>query len=221
MHRILEPELMNESEQAAAYAQANFSAAHNNIVQSFEHLYAAQITQGNILDLGCGCGDISFRLSQLFQQAMVIGVDGAAAMLQFAHKKRLDLPSAIQDRCKFLELCILSNELDKFQYQCIFSNSLLHHLHNPDDLWATINRLATSGTIIYICDLIRPQSTSQAKMLVDQYASSEPDVLQRDFYNSLLAAFSPEEIQQQLAENNLRLSIELISDRHMIIHGIF
>jgi hypothetical protein len=54
-----------------------------------------------------------------------------------------------------------------------------------------------------------------------RYSSGdEPEVLKKDFYNSLLAAFEPKEIQDQLEETGLgHLSIRQISDRHITISG--
>jgi hypothetical protein len=54
---------------------------------------------------------------------------------------------------------------------------------------------------------------------VDEYAGTEPDILRRDFFNSLLAAFRPEEITQQLAQAGLPLQAEAAGDRHVIVHG--
>jgi hypothetical protein len=55
--------------------------------------------------------------------------------------------------------------------------------------------------------------------MVGQYAAGEPEILKRDFYNSLLAAFTPQEVEAQLAGAGLNLSVDVISDRHMVIHG--
>ena len=56
--------------------------------------------------------------------------------------------------------------------------------------------------------------------LVDQYSGSEPVVLRKDFYHSLLAAFEPEEIEEQLTVANLpELTLKVVSDRHFIIFG--
>ena len=43
----------------------------------------------------------------------------------------------------------------------------------------------------------------------------------RDFYKSLLATFEPLEVEAQLAAAGLDgLSVAVISDRHLAIHGI-
>ena len=55
---------------------------------------------------------------------------------------------------------------------------------------------------------------------MEQYAANEPAILRRDFYNSLLAAFTEDEIAAQLAELNLsRLMIDVIDDRHWVVGG--
>jgi hypothetical protein len=55
---------------------------------------------------------------------------------------------------------------------------------------------------------------------VDRHAPDEPDVLRRDFCNSLCAAFTPDEVRRQLADAGLgRLVVEPVTDRHMVIYG--
>ena len=83
-----------------------------------------------------------------------------------------------------------------------------------------MKRYSTSQTAIFISDLVRPETEQSAKLLLEQYATNEPEILRRDFFNSLLAAFSIEEVQLQLKEAQLKsLCVEQISDRHMLVHG--
>jgi len=112
--------------------------------------------------------------------------------------------------------CTIENKT----YQAIISNSLLHHLHEPQSIWSTINQYAATNTAVYVCDLYRPESIQDAQALVDQYANNEPEVLQNDFYNSLLAAFTPNEVHAQIGNAGLdSLNIDKVSDRHMLIYG--
>jgi ubiquinone/menaquinone biosynthesis C-methylase UbiE len=57
MDRILEPELMNDPQQALIYAQADFEKENQGFVDRFRE-YFPEFTEGHILDLGCGPGDI-------------------------------------------------------------------------------------------------------------------------------------------------------------------
>jgi hypothetical protein len=55
---------------------------------------------------------------------------------------------------------------------------------------------------------------------VEKYAADEPAILRRDFYNSLLASYTEDEVAAQLAEMNLsRLLIDVPDDRHWIVGG--
>ena len=63
MQRIPEPELMDEAEQARAYAQADFAEPNQRFVDCFEAEFP-ELQQGAVLDLGCGPGDIVLRLAR-------------------------------------------------------------------------------------------------------------------------------------------------------------
>ena len=69
-------------------------------------------------------------------------------------------------------------------------------------------------------DLLRPESSEAAQAIVDKYAADEPVILRRDFYNSLRASFTEDDVAAQLAEMNLtRLLIDVPDDRHWIVGG--
>ena len=51
------------------------------------------------------------------------------------------------------------------------------------------------------------------------HAAAEDPLLKQDFYRSLLAAFTPEEVRRQLATLSVRLDCELVSDRHWVASG--
>jgi SAM-dependent methyltransferase len=220
MQRVPEPELMDEPEQAAAYAAADFAEAHSRIVAAFEQLFPQVEVAGPVLDLGCGPGDIGFRFAARFPGCEIFGVDGAAAMLALARQRKA-VETVVGERVNFIEGLLPDAPIPVLGYAAIISNSLLHHLHNPAVLWEVINRHAVRGTHIFIADLYRPQSATEAQRLVDRYAAGEPEVLRRDFCHSLFAAFEPGEIEAQLAAAGLpELSVAVLTDRHLVVHGI-
>jgi 2-polyprenyl-3-methyl-5-hydroxy-6-metoxy-1,4-benzoquinol methylase len=106
------------------------------------------------------------------------------------------------------------------RFDVITSNSLLHHLHDPQVLWKTIKHCHTPGGLVQVMDLYRPGNEIQAKEIVRAYAANEAAILQDDFYHSLLAAFTPDEISDQLSEAGLHcLTVSIVSDRHLLVHG--
>ena len=219
MQRVTEPELMDEPSQAEAYAAADFAEAHERIVEGFAVYFPGAEVAGHVLDLGCGPGDISFRFAVRFPGASVTGVDGSAAMIELA-RQRQARETGSGDRVRFIEALIPDASLPAGPYAAIISNSLLHHLHRPAVLWETIAAYASAGTRIYVADLRRPPTTAVARQMVESYAAGEPDVLRRDFYHSLCAAFEPGEVEAQLEAAGLpELAVAVISDRHLVVHG--
>lgn len=218
MDRTPEPDLMNDRAQALAYANADFSVPHNAFIEhlsaSFPHL---PIT-GYALDLGCGPGDITIRFVKAFPQWRVDGIDGAASMLKIGQKAIES--RGLQTQIGFHQVYVPRDKAPQAAYDFIFSNSLLHHLADPLDLWRSLQSLSKSHTPIFIMDLMRPESQAIASSLVQQYAADEPDVLQTDFYNSLLAAYTLDEVRQQLQQTGLpHLQLQIISDRHWVAWG--
>ena len=211
---------MDDPLQAEAYAAADFAEAHSRIVETFGLCYPGVEVEGKVLDLGCGPGDISFRFAARFPGCTVTGVDGSAAMIELA-RQRQTRETALGERVRFIEGRLPGALLPAGPYAAIISNSLLHHLHRPAVLWETIAAYASTGTRIYVADLMRPPTNAAARRLVETYAAAEPEILRRDFYHSLCAAFTPPEIETQLAAADLAgLSVSEISDRHLVVYGV-
>ena len=217
MQRIPEPELMDDEAQARAYAEADFEAPHSYFIELFQQTFPGLNISGSVLDLGCGPADISLRFAKAYPECEVHGVDGAAAMLAFGDKAIGR--ARLQDRIRLVQGYLPGVSLPLQQYGTVICNSLLHHLADPMTLWQTVQEYAAPAAPVFIMDLMRPASTLQAQALMDEYASGEPEVLQHDFYRSLLAAYTPQEVQQQLSVLAMPLSVSVVSDRHLIVAG--
>lgn len=216
MPRILEPEVMDEEEQCLAYAQADFEEENQGFVDRFRE-YFPDLTAGHVLDLGCGPGDIPIRFVRALSGCRVTGVDASPAMIRLAEEavRKAGCVDRITLRCERLQSLALSEPAD-----AAISNSLLHHLPNPLQFWYGLKKLVKPGSYVLVMDLLRPESPEEAQAIVDCYAADEPAILRRDFYNSLLAAFTEDEVAAQLAELNLsRLLIDVVDDRHWVVGG--
>lgn len=213
MNRIPEPELMEDAEQVRAYAQADFSIPHTEFIERLTIFIDQPAFAGVALDLGCGPGDISRRFARAFPRSEVHALDGSKAMLAYAEST-----PALAPRVQFFHCRLPDTRLPCPYYAVIFSNSLLHHLPDASIMWNTIKKHATTGTRVAVMDLVRPASADDARNLVERYAGDEPKILQRDFYHSLLAAFTLDEIGAQLASAGLAFQTEQITDRHVFIN---
>lgn len=218
MLRTPEPELMLDPDQAVAYAEADFSTSDSRFVERFKELFGSP-NAGEIIDLGCGPGNIALRMAEAFPGCAVTGIDGAAAMLDIARKRAATMPG-VGSRIRFIEAVLPNSMLPTNTASVVVSNSLLHHLHEPAGLWMTLRQVAAPGAAVLIVDLRRPDTTAAAQSIVDTYACGEPEILRQDFYNSLLAAFEVDEVRTQLETAALSgLQVRAVGDRYLEIAG--
>jgi ubiquinone/menaquinone biosynthesis C-methylase UbiE len=217
MERIAEPELMDEAAQARAYAEADFSAPHDRFIALFREQFPGLEPQGCVLDLGCGPGDVTRRFAHAFPACNLHGVDAAAAMLRLAEEQQRG--SDLESRIRYIHGYLPSAELPQARYATLICNSLLHHLADPMVLWHSVLRHSAPGAAIFVMDLMRPDSRATAEAMVAQYAAGEPEVLRRDFFHSLLAAYTVDEVRVQLRAAGLDLAVTTVSDRHFIVSG--
>ncbi len=218
MKRIPEPALMDDAEQVHAYAAADFTEPHEAFVQKFKDLFP-DFHEGDVLDLGSGTADVLIRFARVFPESRITGIDGAQSMLDIGLRD-VELKGYSQ-QIKLQKGLLPDNNLSLLKFDAVISNSLLHHLRDPIILWEACLQCAKKDAPIFIMDLLRPDSIESAKSLLHQYAADESAILQRDFYQSLLASYSIDEVRLQLKLINLDyLNIDAISDRHMIIWGI-
>ncbi|PLX47175.1 MAG: SAM-dependent methyltransferase [Desulfobulbaceae bacterium] len=215
MQRIPEPELMEGREQAAAYAQADFREANTLFINLFAAAFPDFTGPTRVLDLGCGPGHILMAFAENFAGCTCLGIDGSAAMLSHGRGAAARIsPSQVSLACRTLPL---NNEQD--QWHVILSNSLLHHLADPDHLWQSIRTVAAPGALVLVMDLLRPASSAAAAAIVAKYSGNEPEILQDDFYRSLLAAYRLDEIKDQLSAHKLPFTCRQVSDRHLAVWG--
>lgn len=219
MKRCPEPELMNDPAQALAYAEADFEQPHTMFVDDCLAFFSSQRAEPrNVLDLGCGPGDIVARLARRLPFDRLDAIDGAGAMIELAQRRMQS--EGLTGRVSLIHGYIPDDLPEYGDYDAIVSNSILHHLNEPMDLWRAVKSLARPGAVVFVMDLRRPESVYAAQALVDEYAAGEPAVLRNDFYHSLLAAYRPAEVDEQLANAGLAcLSVSTPTDRHMVVCG--
>ncbi len=208
---------MDGTKQAQAYAEADFEDVNQGLVDRFRELFPSWRGR-RILDMGCGPADIPARLCAAFPEASVFGIDASAAMLALAREAVRE--GGLEDRISLLRAYVPQIPFEQRAFDAIVSNSLLHHLSDPLNLWRTCKRYGRPGSPVLVCDLFRPPSQGEARKIVDDAGCSDHPALQADFYNSLLAAYRIEEITQQLEDVGLdHLDVEMVSERHILVWG--
>lgn len=216
MRRVLEPEIMDDESQAAAYAKADFSSSNQMFVDSLIKDYGSRLQ--NVLDIGCGPADVPIRLARAKPSIQITAVDASGAMVRLARDAVND--AGLQQRIMIAKARIPGLKLEDERYDAIISKDLLHHLPDPAVFWEELKLLLTEQTVVHVMDLFRPPTKEAANKIVESVAPYEPPVLKRDFYNSLLAAFTLDEIREQLDDAGLPFRVAKVSERHVLVKGL-
>jgi cyclopropane fatty-acyl-phospholipid synthase-like methyltransferase len=218
MDRIPEPiELMLDADQARAYGTADLSQLNGILMDEFQRHFP-EFRSGRVLDLGCGTADIAIRFADAYPDSTVVGIDGSPAMLDFAREaiSARGLAQRIDLRLGYLP--DIAHEAGKFDV--VVANSLLHHLSDPSALWDTIRACAAPGSAVMAVDLIRPADPEEARALVEKYAGRGHPLVQEDFFNSLCAAYTVENVRSQLQQAEWTgITVEAVSELQWVAHG--
>ena len=215
MKRILEPELMDDEHQSKAYARADFSLSNQWFVDHLLADFADYL--GRVVDIGCGPADVLIRLARAAPTIQITAIDGSAPMIRLA--QQAVRAARLETRIKLMQGHVPGLPLEEHSYDAVLSKDMLHHLPDPSALWNEATRLGRPGALVCVMDLCRPDTPDAASRIVDETAAQDDPIVRRDFYNSLCAAFTVEEVGEQLQRTGLDFRVAQVSERHMLIHG--
>ena len=229
MERTPEPELMESRKQVLSYLEGDFSKGENKFIDFInDYLLSNNIKLTNedlIVDLGCGPGNITEKISVKWPEVSVIGIDGSKEMIKEA-KSRKNLNANMRSYTNINYFCadIRSVELkeisSKANVSLLVSNSLLHHIISIDHFLDCICNLSTEDTINFHKDLIRPKDEKTALELKEKCNGIYNNVLLNDYYASLKASYTKDELKKIISERMLH-SLDVIEDgdEYLILYG--
>jgi ubiquinone/menaquinone biosynthesis C-methylase UbiE len=148
MQRILEPEVMDTSEEAIEYDAMDFTAVNTAFAQRTSELAPPS---GLVLDAGTGTARIPILICQKCPQLQIIASDLSKNMLLIASK---NVEQAGLQKQISLELAD-SKQLpyQDGQFDMVISNSIVHHLPAPLPFFLEIKRVLKANGAIFIRDL--------------------------------------------------------------------
>ena len=229
MDREPEPELMNKKSQVKAYCSADFSLGENNLIKFISHylkINNINLSKNDlIVDLGCGPGNISEKLSERWPDVNVLGIDGSQEMIREA-ESRIFRSEIINKYRNLNYLCsdirkIYSHEIfSRKEITLLVSNSFIHHIIDLDNFFKFIINLSNKETINFHKDLIRPKDKETALKLKDKCSQKYSMILTNDYYASLKASYRKNEIQEKILELNLKsMNVFEESKEYLIVYG--
>ena len=189
--------LMTDTDQCVAYNKyASDHVQLQEYVQTYQLLIG--IKQGTIVDLGSGTCNFVVALAQNFPNLNFVCYENSPAMIKIA-KDNITL-AGLDSRIRLIQDDIF-NATGK--YDVVLANRLLHHIDETEKFWNLINSL---GENILVIDINRPP-----KYVVDRVQENDEyqdDVYKEDLISSLRAAYSLEEVTEQIKEYNFTITTD-------------
>ena len=210
MERILEPEVMDTIEEAESYDAMNHCAVNTAFIERLIELDV----NGACLDIGCGPGHIPLELVTLVPNVHVTAIDLSHNMLKIASEHQRVCKEGF--RVDFVYADAKTLQFDSDSFDSVYSNSILHHIPNPDQFLSEAWRVLKPNGALLIRDLFRPETEQEARKLVEEYAGAEEQRAQDLFFASLCAALRPEELVEIVEKIGITdYEVVIDTDRHM------
>jgi len=216
--RILEPEVMDTALEAIDYNTMD----HSQVNRAFVDDLLAALDCGRptvaddplrVLDLGTGTALIPIELCRRPGRWHVTAADLAHAMLDVAAE---NVAAAGLDGHITLEhLDAKRLPFGDGQFDVVMSNSILHHIPAPPECLVEMVRVVGPSGLLFVRDLLRPESAAELDHLVAVYAADANIHQRRMFGESLHAALTLDEVRAlAVALGLVPDCVEQTSDRH-------
>jgi ubiquinone/menaquinone biosynthesis C-methylase UbiE len=209
LDRVPEPEVMDSAEEVEAYSDATTQQYLEKIDRTFvEHLsrlLAKRAEAFNVLDIGCGPGQIPILIAQRWPKATVTGIDAAPHMIEQARQ------NAKQSGVANVRFEVFRVSRDSANTRLPFSdaifdvvtcNSVIHHLADPIAAFNEIARVSKPEGAVLIRDLRRPGRLTIAPH-VNWFGRHYSGEMRRLYEASVRAAYTVDELASMLQSSKM------------------
>jgi len=192
IERILEPEVMDNEIEAQEYDQMDFTEVNTDFALLASKLIKEE-EKIKVLDIGTGTAQIPIILADFRPKWHITAIDLADSMLKIAKKN-------IEEKNKSSQITLQLIDGKKMPYpdnsfDLVISNSLIHHIPKPIELFKEINRIVKPNGAILLRDLFRPQSEKDIERIVDEANLDYSPRQKQLFQDSLHAALTVDEVK--------------------------
>lgn len=209
--RQLEPEFVDTAKESQDYRDMDHESVNARFVTDL--LAGGQIGD-RVIDMGCGPCLIPVELCKRDPNVQVMGLDAAMEMLELA---RFEIEFAGLVERVFLEHVDVKSMpyFDEDIVDTVISNTLLHHLPQPELALQAAIRIVKPGGRLFIRDLVRPDSEDAVQQLVALHAGEAETAGKQLLTQSLRAALTLAEIRSLASALGISDDhVQMTSDRH-------
>lgn len=126
-----------------------YQAIHKRLIETIEIPENA-----NVLDLGCGTGQLFNRLGKEYPEITGIGLDLSPKMLQIARQKNQHRPRFI-----YIEGNAESLPFAENQFDAVFNTISFLHYQHPEQVLSEVTRVLKPGGKFHLVDIVAKNPT--------------------------------------------------------------
>lgn len=225
MNRTPEHRLVVSHDDAMRYQSSQIMlASHMAFMETLNMLiknrYFRVSEHFRILDIACGTGQLTCRIAKRFSGAQVVGVDASLPMVRIAQRNAQECNSPHRPEFGVASVEDLGDW--RSRYDLILCNGSMHHFSDPNAFWDCVHKVSARDGYLIAQDLRRPTAWYEARQIVYDATRpfERPDPLQGAFLDSLAAAYTTEEIREQLSFCKLdSLTVEDFGPHRLRVFG--
>lgn len=210
--RVLEPEVLDTPEEAADYDAMDHVHVNRLFVDDLLSALDPASQNGSVLDVGTGTALIPIELARRGFAGAITGIDLAHEMLVLGRRniEQSQLTSILLEHVDAKQLPYADGAFD-----VVMSNSIVHHIPQPEQSFVEMRRVLRPCGLLFVRDLLRPDSAEEVERLVACYAGGESPRQQQLFRQSLHAALTLDELATLLGDIDIDAGgLAQTSDRH-------
>ncbi len=231
MDRILEPEVMDTVDDARECNAMDHMAVNKEFVAhlaafleqagkryrthddpEFDKMEDPDVVSG-LLDVGTGTALIPIQLCKQQAGLRVMAIDMAVSMLELAIRN-VDV-ACLRNEIQLIQVDAKDTGFEDEMFDAVISNSIIHHIPQPALVVAEMVRITRPGGVIFVRDLMRPESSAEVDHIVSTYAGEETEYSRRLFRDSLFASLTVDEMREFVAAAGCNADqVIATSDRH-------
>jgi SAM-dependent methyltransferase len=100
----------------------------------------------SILDAGCGTGEATFKLAELYPKAKLLGVDVIDSSLALGRKKC----AGFGERVRFENRSVFELKLPDASFDLVVSRHVIHSIPHPEQVLAELKRVTKKGGRLHV-----------------------------------------------------------------------
>lgn len=205
--RIPEVEAMAEDSEVESYAESTSQEYLDRIDEAcVEHAIRLGMSQGVLLDVGTGPGQIAIKLAKRCPDITVLGVDLSKGMIGRATEAAER--EGLHHRVHFQVANIRSTRFKAEYFDGVLCNSVVHHAADPLQFINEICRVVKKDGAVLIRDLRRPSILS-AWWHLRWFGRKYSGKMRELFEASVRSAYSYSEWRKLLLSSNLKDSAQV------------